>query len=58
MAGLSPLEIKALTLPELWIALRGWQRAHGIDPEEKGASPMTHERLMALIEKDQKNGNH
>lgn len=58
MAGLGPLEIKALTLPELLITLRGWQRANGLNPDERGASPMTHERLLALIEKDQKNGNY
>lgn len=53
MLGYSPREILQLTVPEIMLALRGWQRARGIDPDSlENSQPMTKARLMELISKE------
>jgi hypothetical protein len=40
------------TLPELKLAVRGWQRAHGIDPDQnEGSNAMSRSRLMELAQR-------
>ncbi|WP_286828741.1 MULTISPECIES: hypothetical protein [Kordiimonas] len=56
MLGQSPRQTCRQTLPELKLRLRGWQRAHGINPDtgaarDSRAAPMTRERLLALAER-------
>lgn len=49
MIGQRPAETLSQTLPELTFALRGWQRARGINPDDlQTNTPMSHERLLEL----------
>lgn len=54
MLGLSPRATLKATLPELRYAMRGYERAHGIDPDA-GANPsgraMSRARLNELLER-------
>lgn len=53
MLGLSPQSLLQLTVPEVVLALRGWQRGRGIDPDTLiNNPPMTRERLMELVYKE------
>ncbi|WP_374764262.1 phage tail assembly chaperone [Yunchengibacter salinarum] len=49
MLGWSPDTLARATLPELLAHLRGWQRAHGIDPD--GAAPMDRPTLSQLMQR-------
>lgn len=52
MIGQRPDTTLSQTLPELKLAIRGWQRSQGIDPDSpKEAASMSHERLLELVEK-------
>ncbi len=52
MIGQRPECTLLQTLPELKLALRGWQRAQGIDPDSpQKAESMSRDRLMELVEK-------
>lgn len=33
--GISPTQVRKFTLPELFLQLRGYQRAQGINPDKK-----------------------
>jgi len=58
MIGQSPEQTFRQTLPEMKIAMRGWQRAHGIDPDKNnGTSAMSRKRLMELVERVKSSGN-
>lgn len=46
--GWHPAQVYAATLPELLIAVRGWQQARGIKPKP---APMTPNRLAQLHER-------
>jgi len=53
MLGFRPKDIFALTVPELMLCMRGWQRANGIDPEKnQQVQPMTRARLLELMERE------
>ncbi len=53
LLGLSCFEIYRMTLPEVLLMLRGWQRSRGIDPDKDiNAPPMTMDRLKELIKKE------
>lgn len=53
MLGYSPEDVLELTVPEIILALRGWQRSRGLNPDEALSSqPMTRVRLMELISKE------
>lgn len=55
MIGQRPSQTCAQTLPELKIAMRGWQRARGIDPDKNnGTNAMSRTRLMELVERYKK----
>jgi len=57
MIGQRPRQTLLQTLPEMKIAMRGWQRAHGIDPDKHNtATAMSRTRLMELVEKVKHNG--
>lgn len=46
------------TLPELRLAMRGWRRSKGLDPDiPDGSGAMDQNRLTELIEEDKTNGN-
>jgi len=52
MIGQRPSQTFSQTLPELKIAMRGWQRAHGIDPDQhNGTNAMSRDRLNELAER-------
>ncbi len=54
MLGLSPEILLRTTLPELKYVMRGYERAHGIDPDEGAARrtrAMSRERLNQLLER-------
>jgi hypothetical protein len=51
MAGVWPRDALAMTLPELSKLVRGYQRAHGIDPDAPGTQGMSRTRLQALAER-------
>lgn len=52
MAGQRPEHTLKQTLPELKLAVRGWQRAQGADPDsQKNTKTMSYERLMELAGK-------
>lgn len=57
MLGLSPRAVLRATLPELKFAMRGYERAHGIDPDSPGAGhaansrAMSRDRLNELLER-------
>ena len=52
MIGQRPEHTLGQTLPELKLAMRGWQRAHGIDPDaQRNTKPMSYGRLMELAGK-------
>jgi len=53
MLGFQPADTLALTLPEMLLCMRGWQRANGVDPDKNmSVQPMTRTRLLELIEKE------
>ncbi|NVJ71374.1 MAG: hypothetical protein HWE08_13515 [Alphaproteobacteria bacterium] len=57
MLGQRPCETMRQTLPELDLAVRGWQRANGIDPDrETPPRAMTYSRLQELAERSEANG--
>jgi len=57
MVGQRPTETMKQTLPELKLAMRGWQRAHGIDPDKNnGTNAMSRARLMELVERYKSDG--
>ncbi|WP_262689782.1 hypothetical protein [Kordiimonas aestuarii] len=55
MLGLSPAVTLACTLPELKFAMRGYQRAHGINPDkdmpDARSKAMSGARLNELLER-------
>jgi len=52
MIGQQPNQTMCQTLPEMKITMRGWQRAHGIDPDKNnGSNAMGRTRLMELVER-------
>ncbi|WP_417462858.1 hypothetical protein [Kordiimonas sp.] len=52
MMGLCPLSVVKITLPELRIQMRGWQRANGINPDaERAAKAMSRSRFLELAER-------
>ena len=57
MLGLSPKAVMRSTLPELKYAMRGYERAHGIDPDSPkagnatGSRAMGRDRLNELLER-------
>lgn len=56
MLGQTPQRTMQQTLPELKLAMRGWQRANGIDPDaRKTGVPMTRARLMELAKRYESN---
>ncbi len=58
MLGQRPDQTLKQTLPELCLALRGWQRANGVDPDKEDHSqPMSHQRLMELAERIDADGH-
>jgi len=53
MLGFAPRDTFLLTLPELMLCLRGWQRANGLDPNKsQHVVPMTRARLLELMDKE------
>ena len=57
MLGMSPHAVMQTTLPELKYAMRGFERAHGTDPDVASAAkprrlrPMDRDRLNTLLER-------
>ena len=56
--GQRPDQTMQQTLPELTLAIRGWRRMHGLDADDKNSGEtMSRDRLMALIQEENSNGN-
>lgn len=51
LVGWSPETFWAATLPELYYAVRGWQRANGQNPDDQPGTPMTRAELNDLMER-------
>lgn len=52
MAELRPDQTFRLTLPELRLVMRGWQRAHGLEPDKhENVKPMSRARLIELAKR-------
>ena len=55
MLGWTPRVLMKTTLPELTLAMRGYERAHGIDPDKdvmpEKPTAMSRARLVQLVER-------